>query len=110
AADHWALSSFFDAIFVQRTGRREAKQAILGQLPGLKAKTTGIEQERTHGCTIARLFIKRRLAMQSRFILRSVIWMALYLAFILGPMFALLLGSHPPARDFWTEFSAAIGY
>ena len=48
--------------------------------------------------------------MQSRFILRSVTWAALYLFFILGPMFALLLGSHPPARDFWTEFSAAIGY
>src|SRR6516225_8447657 len=48
--------------------------------------------------------------MQSRFVLRSVVWTALYLFFILGPMFALLLGSHPPARDFWTEFSAAIGY
>src|SRR5262247_3165325 len=48
--------------------------------------------------------------MQSRFVLRSVVWAGLYLFFILGPMFALLLGSHPPARDFWTEFSAAIGY
>src|SRR5262245_65753567 len=48
--------------------------------------------------------------MQSRFVLRSVVWTALYLFFILGPLFALLLGSHPPARDFWTEFSAAIGY
>ncbi len=25
-------------------------------------------------------------------------------------MFALLLGTLPPARDFWTEFSVAIGY
>src|SRR5262245_25156570 len=48
--------------------------------------------------------------MQSRFVMRSVVWAALYLFFILGPMFALLAGSHPPARDFWTEFSAAIGY
>jgi predicted ferric reductase len=48
--------------------------------------------------------------MQSRFVVRSIIWAALYLFFILGPMFALLAGSHPPVRDFWTEFSAAIGY
>ena len=48
--------------------------------------------------------------MQSRFVMRCVVWAAVYTFFILGPMFALLLGSHPPARDFWTEFSAAIGY
>src|SRR5215467_2662844 len=48
--------------------------------------------------------------MQSRFVVRGVVWAVLYLFFILGPMFALLLGSHPPARHFWTEFSAAIGY
>ena len=48
--------------------------------------------------------------MQSRFVLRCVVWAALYTFFILGPLFALLAGSHPPARDFWTEFSAAIGY
>src|SRR5215470_11528856 len=48
--------------------------------------------------------------MRSRFIVRSIVWAALYLFFILGPLFALLAGSHPPARDFWTEFSAAIGY
>ena len=29
---------------------------------------------------------------------------------MLAPLFALLLGSHPPARAFWTEFSVAIGY
>ena len=48
--------------------------------------------------------------MQSRFVMHSIVWAALYLFFILGPLFALLAGSHPPARDFWTEFSAAIGY
>jgi predicted ferric reductase len=48
--------------------------------------------------------------LQSRFVLRCVVWAALYTFFILGPLFALLAGSHPPARDFWTEFSAAIGY
>src|SRR5262245_13206184 len=48
--------------------------------------------------------------MQSRFTVRGVTWAALYLFFILGPLFALLAGSWPPARDFWTEFSVAIGY
>lgn len=41
---------------------------------------------------------------------RSVIWMVIYLLFIFLPLFALLTGSLPPARDFWTEFSAALGY
>jgi predicted ferric reductase len=41
---------------------------------------------------------------------RGAIWMVAYLFFILAPLFALLLGSHPPARAFWTEFSVAIGY
>ena len=42
--------------------------------------------------------------------LRGPVWIILYLFFVLAPMFALLTGSLPPARDFWTEFSAAIGY
>ena len=29
---------------------------------------------------------------------------------VLAPLFALLAGAIPPARDFWTEFSVAIGY
>jgi predicted ferric reductase len=41
---------------------------------------------------------------------RGAIWIAVYLLFVLAPLFALLLGSHPPARAFWTEFSVAIGY
>jgi len=41
---------------------------------------------------------------------RGAVWILLYLFFILSPLFALLLGSLPPPRDFWTEFSAAIGY
>lgn len=32
------------------------------------------------------------------------------ICFILAPLFALLFGSLPPARHFWTEFSVAIGY
>ena len=41
---------------------------------------------------------------------RGAVWIILYLFFILAPLFALLAGSMPPARDFWTEFSVAIGY
>ena len=42
--------------------------------------------------------------------LRGTVWIVTYLLFILAPLFALLLGSHPPARTFWTEFSVALGY
>ncbi|HLI03287.1 MAG TPA: ferric reductase-like transmembrane domain-containing protein [Terracidiphilus sp.] len=41
---------------------------------------------------------------------RGAVWLLIYLLFILAPLFALLAGAHPPPRDFWTEFSAAIGY
>src|SRR6202035_2400636 len=41
---------------------------------------------------------------------RGAVWLILYVFFILALLFALLAGSHPPARDFWTEFSVAIGY
>src|SRR5215468_7904427 len=41
---------------------------------------------------------------------RSIVWIVVYLLFILLPLFALLAGSLPPSRDFWTEFSAELGY
>ena len=41
---------------------------------------------------------------------RGAVWIIVYLLFILAPLFALLAGSHPPARGFWTEFAVAIGY
>jgi predicted ferric reductase len=41
---------------------------------------------------------------------RGAVWLVVYLFFLLAPLFALLWGSHPPARSFWTEFSVAIGY
>jgi len=44
------------------------------------------------------------------FAMRTVAWSALYLFFVLAPLFALLTGQLPPARGFWTEFAAAIGY
>ena len=48
--------------------------------------------------------------MKLAYSLRGVIWLVLYLLFILAPLFALLAGSLPPARDFWTEFAVALGY
>jgi len=48
--------------------------------------------------------------MQLRFTVRSGVWAALYLFFVLGPLFVLLADRLPPARSFWTEFAAAIGY
>ena len=41
---------------------------------------------------------------------RGAVWIIVYLLFILAPLFVLLAGSWPPARDFWTEFAVAIGY
>jgi len=43
-------------------------------------------------------------------LLRKALWAAIYLLFILAPLLALLTGSLPPSRDFWTEFSVALGY
>src|SRR6195256_3946591 len=48
--------------------------------------------------------------MQRRYVVRGAVWVILYLFFILAPLFALVAGSLPPTRDFWTEFSVAIGY
>jgi predicted ferric reductase len=48
--------------------------------------------------------------MQLRYALRGGVWMLVYLFFIMAPLFALLIGPSPPARNFWTEFSVAIGY
>jgi predicted ferric reductase len=48
--------------------------------------------------------------MQLHYAVRGAVWVILYLLFILAPLFALLAGSIPPARDFWTEFSIALGY
>src|SRR5947209_20238775 len=47
--------------------------------------------------------------MQYRDLVRKAIWSAIYLLFILAPLFALLAGNLPPARNFGTEFSVALG-
>src|SRR6478609_4514021 len=44
------------------------------------------------------------------FTVRGGVWILVYLFFILAPLFALLTGSFAPAREFWTEFSVALGY
>jgi predicted ferric reductase len=45
-----------------------------------------------------------------RYAMRGTVWVILYLLFILAPLFALLIGTWPPTRDFWTEVSVGIGY
>jgi predicted ferric reductase len=48
--------------------------------------------------------------LQTRDLLHKAVWSAIYLLFILAPLFVLLAGALPPARDFGTEFSVALGY
>jgi predicted ferric reductase len=48
--------------------------------------------------------------MQRRYVVQGAVWIFVYLLFVLTPLFVLLIGSFPPPRDFWTEFSVAIGY
>lgn len=45
-----------------------------------------------------------------RFTAHGAVWIVLYLLIIFAPLFALMAGVMPPARDFWTEFAVAIGY
>jgi predicted ferric reductase len=45
-----------------------------------------------------------------RYAMRGTVWVIVYLLFILAPLFALLLGTWPAPRDFWTEVSVALGY
>jgi predicted ferric reductase len=47
---------------------------------------------------------------QVPYAVRGTVWVIVYLFFILAPLFALLAAPLPPTRDFWTEFSVAIGY
>src|SRR5262245_39357681 len=49
-------------------------------------------------------------SMQLRYALNGAFWVAVYLFFVLAPLFALLAGPLPPSRDFWTELSVALGY
>lgn len=42
--------------------------------------------------------------------LQGILWIALYLALTLAPLFLLLVGPRPPGRSFWREFSVALGF
>ena len=46
----------------------------------------------------------------TRDLVRRSVWAAIYLLFVLAPLLALLAGTLPPSRGFWTEFSVALGY
>ena len=48
--------------------------------------------------------------MRFPYVVRGAVWIVVYLFFILAPLLALLVSAAPPARDFWTEFSVALGY
>ena len=40
----------------------------------------------------------------------GLVWLSVYLGLVLAPLLGLLIGSIPPGRGFWWEFSAALGY
>jgi predicted ferric reductase len=48
--------------------------------------------------------------LKRRLILQGLFWILVYLALALTPLFIMLVGPVPPARDFWREFSVALGF
>jgi predicted ferric reductase len=42
--------------------------------------------------------------------LRGALWLAVYLAAVVAPLFFMIVGDPPPARGFWMELSAALGF
>jgi predicted ferric reductase len=42
--------------------------------------------------------------------LRGLFWLTIYLLLVLGPLFVLLIGPVPEGRNFWLEFSVALGF
>jgi predicted ferric reductase len=43
-------------------------------------------------------------------VLEGAFWVAVYLTLSLAPLLLVLIGERPPARDFWTELSVALGF
>lgn len=43
-------------------------------------------------------------------LLRGAFWIGLYLALVLAPLFAMVIGPVPPGRGFWWEFGIAVGF
>ncbi len=48
--------------------------------------------------------------MRLRRTIQTVFWILVYLALTLAPLFFMLIGPRPEQREFWREFSVAIGF
>jgi predicted ferric reductase len=48
--------------------------------------------------------------MKTKRILQGTFWIILYILLTLAPVLILLLGTPPPGREFWRDFSVALGY
>lgn len=48
--------------------------------------------------------------MRLRLVLQGLFWILVYLLLTLAPLVVLLLTPTPPGRDFWREFSVALGF
>jgi 3-phenylpropionate/trans-cinnamate dioxygenase ferredoxin reductase subunit len=43
-------------------------------------------------------------------LLKGILWIGIYLAFVTAPLLMLLLGPAPPGRGFWMEFAVALSF
>ncbi len=43
-------------------------------------------------------------------LIQGILWIVIYLLLTLAPLFILLIGPTPEGRDFWREFSVALGF
>ncbi len=48
--------------------------------------------------------------MKTRNTLKGIFWIALYVVFSLAPLSLMLFGERPMGREFWREFSVALGF
>jgi predicted ferric reductase len=46
----------------------------------------------------------------TKYAISGAFWLGIYLTLSVAPLFILLVGPRPAGRDFWTEFSVAIGF
>ncbi|MCE7984986.1 MAG: oxidoreductase [Caldilinea sp. CFX5] len=45
-----------------------------------------------------------------RQVTNGAFWISIYLMLVLAPLFVLIIGPTPPGRNFWREFSVALGF
>ena len=50
------------------------------------------------------------MGMNNKRLLQGIFWVFLYILLTLAPLFILLVGNPPPGREFWRDFSVALGY